>query len=990
MQTLRRAAELLHAANSPDGRLAVARELGFRGEALTLDAVARERLRPPITVRAATLVAGVGALRALLIDSTEVESLRQLLTSLAAPLGSRSAHVLWTVIASSASGDEIGIACWQPGARGSRTVALVAQRARIVASDAESLCALAAATDVDDLAVYTRWCELLGCGALSRKFYRILESRVRTLAESLTGVPASERSELALLCVSRLLFLSFLEAKEWLNGDRAFLSASFDGCMAGGGRFHQRVLLPLFFGTLNTRMSRRAPEARRLGAIPFLNGGLFSRAPIERRNARARFSDEAIGQVFGDLLGAFRFTARENQEHWGEASIDPEMLGRAFESLMAARERRTSGAFYTPQELVARVTRRALVVALGDDTLAESSVEAALGGDELSPKDAETLCARLKHFAVLDPACGSGAFLVHVLERVADLRKAAGDSRNISAIRREVLARTIYGVDVNPTAVWLCELRLWLSVVIESTEERMSAVPALPNLDGNIRVGDALSGAAFFEPPALMGPSATLVRLHERYVRATGPRKAPLRRALAREERRRAVATIDRELTAISSVRRERLVVRRAADLFGERAVPGRDERMEMRSQRLRAAALRRERRRLADGGAVPFSFPSHFGAAHARGGFDLVIGNPPWVRLHNITPTARAGLRARFVTYREAGWELGSRAGHAARGFSSQVDLAALFVERSTQLASTHGCIALLVPAKLWRSLAGGGVRRLVTQDLTLRTLEDWSEAPSTFDAAVYPSALVASRSSDRRDAVIGVHRRTMELQWSASARDLRYLRHDAASPLLLLPPDARRVFDRLAGCGPALGDSRFRRAILGVKCGCNDAFIVDAVEVRGALVTIEREGRHGDIERELLRPLLRGDHVTPWQIQRGRHAIIWTHDDFDEPLRALPPGAAHWLAPWRRRLLDRTDLRGTRAWWALFRTESADSSKTRVVWNDFGRTPRAALLPRGDRTVPLNSCYVVQCDDESDALALTALLNSAVAAAWLNAIAG
>jgi len=272
-----------------------------------------------------------------LIDSTELEPLRQLLTSLAAPLGSRSAHVLWTVIASSTSGDEIGIACWQPGARGSRTVALVSQRARIVASDAESLCALAAATDVDDLAVYTRWCELLGRGALSRKFYRILELRVRTLAESLTGVPASERSELALLCVSRLLFLSFLEAKGWLNGDRAFLSASFVGCMAGGGRFHQRVLLPLFFGTLNTRMSRRAPEARRLGAIPFLNGGLFSRAPIERRNARARFSDEAIGQVFGGLVGALRFTARENQEQWGEASKEPGMLGRAFESLMAAR-----------------------------------------------------------------------------------------------------------------------------------------------------------------------------------------------------------------------------------------------------------------------------------------------------------------------------------------------------------------------------------------------------------------------------------------------------------------------------------------------------------------------------------------------------------------------------------------------------------------------------------------------------------------------------
>ena len=73
-----------------------------------------------------------------------------------------------------------------------------------------------------------------------------------------------------------------------------------------------------------------------------------------------------------------------------------------------------------------------------------------------------------------------------------------------------MLARVIHGVDVNPTAVWLCELRLWLSVVIESDERRMSAVPPLPNLDCNVRVGDALAGDAFSSPPSLVGPPAAL------------------------------------------------------------------------------------------------------------------------------------------------------------------------------------------------------------------------------------------------------------------------------------------------------------------------------------------------------------------------------------------------------------------------------------------------------------------------------------------------
>jgi hypothetical protein len=114
-----------------------------------------------------------------------------------------------------------------------------------------------------------------------------------------------------------------------------------------------------------------------------------------------------------------------------------------------------------------------------------------------------------------------------------------------------------------------------------------------------------------------------------------------------------------------------------------------------------------------------------------------------------------------------------------------------------------------------------------------------------------------------------------------------------------------------------------------------------------------------------------------------------VWTHSDAGAPLGTLPPSAARWLAPWRRRLRARSDLRGTGSWWMLFRTESADSTRTRVVWNDFGRSPRAAILPAGDPTVPLNSCYVLPCVDPVDALALAALLNSPLAAAFLNAIA-
>ena len=987
MRTLRQAAALLSTA-TPEGLTAVARTLGFNGDVLPLDAATSASFALPPALADVRLVSGRGAMRALLVVAPPDTALRTLFTALAATLSARTAHVLWTLIGASADRDEIGIGCWSAAHRPPRLVVLVAHASRVVASDAEALCEMEAAVAGDDLLVHTRWCELLGRDALSRRFYRALEECVGALARSLPRMPDLERAELALVAVSRLLFLCFLQAKGWLDGDHAFLANRFDVCMRAGGGFHQRVMLPLFFGTLNTPIRRRAAAARGFGSVPFLNGGLFAKTPLERRHAAARFSDESLGGLFGEVLGAYRFTAREDQMQWSEVAIDPEMLGRAFESLMAGRARRVSGAYYTPQSLVAHVTDHALGAALQGGAMTAERMAEALAGQPVAPEVTAVLDARLRRLTVLDPACGSGAFLVHLLERITMLRRAAGDPRPTAAIRREVLADSIHGVDVNPMAVWLCELRLWLSVVIESDETRMWAVTPLPNLDCNVRVGDTLSGEAFTRAPSLVGPPAVLLRLRSRYMRATGARKAPLRRALEREERRRAVAALDRELLSVAAERRERLTARRTPDLFGQRPPTANADAIERRALRERAAALRSERRRLAHGGALPFSFPSHFAHVHAGGGFRLIVGNPPWVRLHNIPVATRVRLRTEFRVFREAGW---SPAGHTTgAGFATQVDLAALFVERSLALAASDGgVVALLVPAKLWRSLSGGALRRLIANEATLRRIEDWTDAPGAFDAAVYPSLALLGRNDVARSTAVAVRRRPIDVEWDSAPGAIRLDEREPASPWLLLPPEVRRAFDRVRSRGQALHAGAVGRATLGVKCGCNDAFVVDALGGGRDLVAVEHRGRTGEVEPSVLRPLLRGESVTPWRIPASSRAIVWTHGTGGLPLQSLPAATAKWLAPWRRRLRARADLRGSGVWWMLFRTEAADCSRSRVVWSDFGRVPRAAVLAAGDPTVPLNSCYVISCDDPLDALALTALLNSPVAAAWLNAIA-
>ncbi len=980
MHTLRASADLLAAADSLGSLAALAAAIGCDGEVSPLDRDTRRVLgleSPALDARVAT---GPGALRALLLTVDDNVPLRELLPRLAGRLSTRTPHVLWLIVATQPATGDLAIAAWPGGVRPPRIAALIANRTRLADSDAETIRALSAIDTSRDLLAHTRWVEILGREALGARFYKTLEQLVGALAASSHIGTAAARAEAALLDTSRLLFLCFLQAKGWLDGDAAFLEHRFEHCITNGGRFHTRVLRPLFFGTLNTPASRRAPAARAFGRLPFLNGGLFARTTLERRLRGLEFSDDAYGRLIYDLFGQYRFTAREESATWTEAAIDPEMLGRAFESLMTPPERRRTGAFFTPFALVDRVTAAGLDAAL----------------DTCPPEE----------IAVLDPACGSGAFLVHTLEQVAErrMRRLSGSNGNgtreidVGSVRREVLTRSIFGVDSNPTAIGLCELRLWLSVVIESDETDPSAVRPLPNLDRNIRVGDALAGHAFGNLDATGG--VALRRLRQRYATSTGPRKEALARQLDRVERVRALAAIDQELERTRARRRDLMIDWRVRDLFGDRVQPSAAERRDALSLRRAVAALRARRRRVADGGALPFSFPVHFADVAARGGFNLVVGNPPWIRMHHVGTDQRAHFRREFQVAKRAAWEPGAGQAGAGHGFAAQVDVAAVFVERATRLLAPDGVLSLLVPVKLWRSLAGGGVRRWIAHETTLIRFEDHSDSAAGFDAAVYPSLVVARRALEPHASPpctdIAIHRGGgLPFEWSAAPSSLSF-DDTPGAPWILLPPSARRAFDRLRALGTPLAESVLGRPRLGVKCGCNDAFIVDLLDADDEIAEVRAaDGRRFTIERALLRPLLRGEHLRRWHASPStpqtdkREHLIWTHDASGGALRSLPPHAERWFARWRRELVARTDARGRARWWSLFRVDAAGADLPRVVWSDIGREPRAAVLDAGDMSIPLNSCYAIRCADIADADAFAALLNGPIARAWLAALA-
>lgn len=975
MRSLAAASALLSRCINVDGASPLLAELGFPASPVPLTADSATTLALPESARDVRICSGNGALRAL-VFAVEDKTLRETVARVASTLNGHAPQLLFLIIAIDTRNRSVVIAAFDNVRSRARVSALAVDIENVVDSDAETICGLAAASSASSALTYARWLEILGRDSINRRFFRELERIVRDLGASLTpALESPEAEELSLLCISRLLFLSFLETKGWLNGDHAFLANRFADCMAGGGHFHRSVLNPLFFGTLNTRPPRRAKRACEFGRIPFLNGGLFARSPLESRCAKAFFSDESLGGVFGDLLSRYRFTAREDGTSWTEAAVDPEMLGKAFESLMSSSDRKKSGAFYTPHAMVREVCHSALTYGLSSDAISPDGVAATLDGNIPGTAEREALLHSIVGVRVLDPACGSGAFLVYALDELATLRVRLGDLRPPHSIRRDILTRSIFGVDLNPMAAWLCELRLWLAMAIEDPEPNPLRVTPLPNLDRNIRTGDSLSGEAFherFHPRD--GTRIALTRA--RYARATGPRKKTLGRALDSMERACAVASNEHRVARLTHERRELLLMLRTRDLFGERVAPLGELNDRLRKLRREIFAARAKVKKLRNGSATPFSFASGFADAAASGGFRIIIGNPPWIRTGNLDSQQRVEMREKFVVYRKSAWEYGAALASASTGFASQVDAAALFVERCTELLQPDGTMSLILPAKLWRSLAGGGLRSLLREKTHVREVHDLTSAKQIFDAAVYPSVITASRSSANNESPPTIaatsSRHDQTVRWNVAPDSLPFDR-SRGSPWILAPGSVRKAFDAIRQSGNALAESPIGRPLLGVKTGCNEAFLV----TNGTAV-----------EQSLLRPVLRGEHVRQWVIPDIAERIVWTHDERG-PLKVLPPQAANWLAQWRRDLELRADGRGRPRWWMLFRTEAASSTHARVVWSDIGKAPKAVVIPKGNNAVPLNTCYVARCRDEIDAHVLAVILNSKLASSWLELLA-
>lgn len=348
----------------------------------------------------------------------------------------------------------------------------------------------------------TFW-DALALSEVNKKFYLGVAEKFNELLNHLVGDgrDAEDAKLFASRLLGRLLFVWFLRRKSIIEEKAGY----FDIESSNSTEYYDNKLKKLFFKTLNTPApDRQHPDSK----TPYLNGGLFEAHDNDWVNHIVSFPEGYFSRLY-EHIERYNFTTDESSPEYEQVAIDPEMLGRVFESLLATQvtetgdqARKAKGAFYTPREIVSYMCkeslRQYLYTKLGNENhndgvdklldisdseweLQHSNAKRNLWGE----KDRNTVPAQvlqaLDDLKVLDPACGSGAFPMGMLQLMLKTYERLDNRFDAYRTKLRIVQENIYGVDIEPMAVEIARLRAWLSIVVDDEED--SKVEPLPNLD---------------------------------------------------------------------------------------------------------------------------------------------------------------------------------------------------------------------------------------------------------------------------------------------------------------------------------------------------------------------------------------------------------------------------------------------------------------------------------------------------------------------------
>lgn len=309
---------------------------------------------------------------------------------------------------------------------------------------------------------------------------------------------------------NRLMFIYFLQKKGWLSfdGDKNYLQALLTQAENDNENFYHDRLRWLFFSGLSYNENQDLHNSKimqeRRGKVPYLNGGLFERDKDGFDDAgKIELPNKFFADIF-NFFSKYNFTVEESTPLDVQVAIDPEMLGMIFEKIITEREsekgeRKSKGRYYTPRYVVSFMYREALKHFLAETGIDRRKIKDLVdnhNANTITVPEAEMLLDKLDKLKVVDPACGSGAYLLGCLQELFIIRQKL-DPLSSKATpqddyhrKLQIIQQNLYGVDLDNFAVQIARLRLWLSLVIDFQGETPEP---LPNLDFKIEQGDSLA-----------------------------------------------------------------------------------------------------------------------------------------------------------------------------------------------------------------------------------------------------------------------------------------------------------------------------------------------------------------------------------------------------------------------------------------------------------------------------------------------------------------
>jgi hypothetical protein len=303
--------------------------------------------------------------------------------------------------------------------------------------------------------------------------------------------------------LGRIVFIYFLQRKGWIENKVDFIRKTLEN--ESINNFYLDFFQPLFFEVFAKKESERPTEIKaQYKDTPYLNGGLFEKSELENcleeKGFFVLFDDKFIKEIILGFFENYNFTIDENSPDDQEVSIDPEMLGKVFENTLAEEERGKRGTFYTPREVVHFMVKDSLFQFLQNETNIDKEKlhkliyhKAEIEDLDLVKDEIRLVDSKLELIKVLDPAVGSAAFPVEMMQILVNLRKRlnvnVGKNINEVSLKKHFIKENLYGVDIDPGAIEIAKLRLWLSLIVDY--QKSEAEP-LPNLDFQFRVGNSL------------------------------------------------------------------------------------------------------------------------------------------------------------------------------------------------------------------------------------------------------------------------------------------------------------------------------------------------------------------------------------------------------------------------------------------------------------------------------------------------------------------